>query len=71
MAGVHIRDIGVGVFGDCICGIACNDQHIAVTKFIGTSPNRVLVFNYSTQFAPFGSGDGQNWASLHRCPVHA
>jgi len=64
MAGVHIRDIGVGVFGDGICGIACNDHLIVVTKFIGVTPNRVLVFNYYTgellrQFAALGSGDGQ------------
>jgi len=63
-SGVHIRDIGVGVFGDCIYGIACNGEHIAVTKFMGATPNRVLVFNYSTgellrQFAALGSGDGQ------------
>jgi len=62
-SGVHIRDIGVGVFGDGIYGIACNDQHIAVTKFIGATPNRVLLFNCSTgellrQFAGYGSGDG-------------
>jgi len=63
-SGVHIRDIGVGVFRGDIWGIACNDQHIAVTKFIGATPSRVLVFNYSTgellrQFAALGSGDGQ------------
>jgi len=64
MAGVHVRYIGVGLFGDGICGITCNDEHIAVTKFIGATPNRVLLFNYSTgellrQFAALGSGDGQ------------
>jgi len=63
-SGVHIRDIGVGVFSGDIYGIACNDQLIVVTKFIGATPNRVLVFNYSTgellrQFAAYGSGDRQ------------
>jgi len=63
-SGVYIRDIGVGVFEDRIWGIACNDEHVAVTKFSGTSPNRVVVFNYATgellrQFAAHGSGDGQ------------
>ena len=63
-SGVHIRYIGEGVFGDCIYGIACNDQHIAVTKYGGATPNRVLVFNYSTgellrQFGPCGNGDGR------------
>ena len=62
--GAHIRDIGVGVFGDGICGIACNDELIVVTKFGGATPNRVLLFNYSTgelfrQFAALGRGDGQ------------
>jgi len=64
MAGVHIRYIGVGVFEDRICGIACNDEHVVVTKYGSATPNRVLVFNYSTgellrQFAALGSGDGQ------------
>jgi len=64
-SGVHIRDIGVGVFRGDIWGIACNEQHIAVTKFgSSTLPNRILVFNYSTgellrQFAALGRGDGQ------------
>jgi len=64
MAGVHIRDIGVGVFGEGICGIACNDELIVVTKYGDVTPNRVVVLNYSTgellrQFAALGSGDGQ------------
>jgi len=64
MAGVHIGDIGAGVFGEGICGIACNDELIVVTKYGGLTPNRVLVFNYSTgellrQFGPGGRGDGQ------------
>jgi len=63
-SGVHIRYIGEGVFRGDIYGIACNDELIVVTKFIGAMPNRVLVFNYSTgellrQFAAYGSGDGQ------------
>jgi len=63
-SGVHIGDIGAGVFGEGICGIACNDELIVVTKYGGFTPNRVLVFNYSTgellrQFAAHGSGDGQ------------
>jgi len=63
-SGVHIRYIGEGVFGDGICGIACNDELIVVTKYGYTTPNRVLLFNYSTgellrQFGPCGSGDGQ------------
>jgi len=62
-SGVHIRYIGVGVFGETIYGIACNDELIVVTKFGGATPNRVLLFNYSTgellrQFAAFGSGGG-------------
>ena len=63
-SGVHIRDIGVGVFRGDIWGIACNDELIVVTNYISHTPNRVLVFNYSTgellrQFAALGSGDGQ------------
>jgi len=63
MAGVHIRYIGAGVFGDGVHGIACNGDHIVVTKYGCFTPNRVLVFNYSTgellrQFVAHGSGDG-------------
>ena len=63
MAGVHIRYIGEGVFGEGIWGIACNDEHVAVTKYGYTTLNRVLLFNYATgclvnQFAGFGSGGG-------------
>lgn len=62
MTGEHIRFIGKGTVG--LCGIACNEELIVVTKSSGVGPNRVVVIDYTTgdlvtQFGDHGSGNGQ------------
>jgi len=60
----HVKCIGAGVINDFVADIAMHGDVVAVGKFGGPTPDRIMLFSYTSgallsQFGAFGSGEGQ------------
>jgi len=64
LEGGHVKCIGVGVINEGVRGIAMHGDVVAVGKSGGLTPDRIMLFSYTSgallsQFGAFGSGEGQ------------
>jgi len=64
LEGGHVKCIGVGVINDGVRGIAMHGDVVAVGKSGGRTPDRIMLFSYTSgallsKFGAIGSGEGQ------------
>jgi len=64
LEGGHVKCIGVGVINEGVVGIAIHGDVVAVGKYVGGSPDRIMLFSYTSgallsQFGGWGRGEGQ------------
>jgi len=64
LEGDHVKCIGVGVINEGVQGVVMHGDVVAVGKYGGIHPNRIMLFSYTSgallsQFGGWGNGEGQ------------